>query len=275
MITGRRLTIAGLIAVFLLAGPLAGTAAAHVTVLPTQANPGETVTLTFRVPNEDPDASTVAIRVEVPTDPPITVASVRETAGWHAEVARVSAGGPGTRSSGGAVAAVTWTALTADAAIDGDNFQEFAVTIGPVPDVERVVFVAYQTYSDQQVVAWDQPPQAGADSPSRPAPVLWATGAAPADNHDHGLSQTTVRQLPGAGTRSAALALGLAIAALVVAVAALLLALAHRASPVRPVRSTVGTLPGKSIPAGAASGAPRQGVGQNPASVPGDQKIGE
>ncbi|WP_326553917.1 YcnI family copper-binding membrane protein [Micromonospora sp. NBC_01813] len=222
-----------------------GLAAAHVTVVPAQAVRGATVPLTFRVPNERSDASTVEITVQLPTDPPITSAAVRETPGWRAEVTRAAAAGG---SDQPAVTTVTWRALSAEAAIDGDQFQDFVVMLGPVPDTERVVFQARQTYSDQQVVVWDEPPTSDGAEPARPAPVLWPVDAGDetlVEGHAHGGPAGSVRSTGGAMSGAA---LGVAVAALVVAVAALLLALAQRTRPARPAPTALPPLPGRRIP---------------------------
>ncbi|ROO60509.1 uncharacterized protein YcnI [Micromonospora sp. Llam0] len=224
-----------------------GHAAAHVTVVPSQAVRGATVPLTFRVPNERSDATTVEISVRIPTDPPISTAAVRETPGWQAEVTRASAASAG-GSGQPAVTTVTWRALSAEAAIDGDQFQDFVVLLGPVPETEQVVFPTRQTYSDQQVVSWDEPPTSDGAEQARPAPALWPVDAGDetvVDGHGHGGPVGSGRSTDGAMSGAA---LGVAVAALVVAVAALLLALAQRARPARPLPTALPPLPGRHIP---------------------------
>ena len=54
-----------------------------------------------------------------------------------------------------AVSKITWTA-TGDAAVKPGEFQEFPVSMGPLPEVDQLVFKTLQTYSDGNVVALDR-----------------------------------------------------------------------------------------------------------------------
>src|SRR6478752_1694737 len=53
---------------------LAGPASAHVTVIPDVARPGDTPTLTFRVPNERADAATTELQLYLPNGIPAQIA---------------------------------------------------------------------------------------------------------------------------------------------------------------------------------------------------------
>ncbi|MFI7220256.1 YcnI family protein [Micromonospora maritima] len=218
---GIVLLLAGVAGAAAAAGPAYG----HVSVSPAQAAPGATTTLTFRVPNERADATTVGIRLVLPTTAPIASAAVHELAGWRAVVERAE---PST--GGGPVTAVTWTALTPDAAIDGDQFQEFRVSLGPLPDSgDRVVFKALQTYSDGRVARWIEEPEAGKREPENPAVVLRLDRDAGGAVDEHGMPIAG-----GAAARDsappAAVSLAVGVAALVIAAAALLVALVNRAA---------------------------------------------
>jgi hypothetical protein len=79
-----------------------------------------------------------------------------------------------------AVTKITWTA-TGDAAIKPGQFQEFDVSLGPLPEVPQVVFKALQTYSDGTVVRWIDEPTTDGTEPEKPAPVLKLTPAAATD----------------------------------------------------------------------------------------------
>jgi hypothetical protein len=48
------------------------------------------------------------------------------------------------------------------------QFQEFEVTVGPLPSADTIVFKALQTYSDGSVVRWIDEP-AGSSEPEHPA----------------------------------------------------------------------------------------------------------
>ncbi|MDH2416250.1 YcnI family protein [Nocardioides sp. CER19] len=150
-------TTAGLV---LLAGP----AFAHVTVNPGEAAPGSYTKLTFRVPTESDTASTTRVQVMLPAQ--LTSARVKPHAGWTYALSR----------SGDAVTAITWTA-DEDAAIRPGEFDEFDISVGPLPTTDSLTFKALQTYSDGSVVRWIEVPQTGQPEPEHPAPVLSLTAA--------------------------------------------------------------------------------------------------
>src|SRR5262245_9086787 len=75
---------AAAVAVFGVAAP----ASAHVTVNPSSATQGGYTKLTFRVPNEKAEATTVKLEVVVPDNAPIPSMSIKPVAGWTAQVER-------------------------------------------------------------------------------------------------------------------------------------------------------------------------------------------
>lgn len=182
LITGRRLAVVGGSAAaltLLLAVP----AAAHVTVNPGTATQGGYATVTFRVPNEQDQASTTKLEVNLPADAPVASVKVRPVPGWTARAETAKLATPITahgRQITEAVSKITWTA-DPDSAIKPGEFQQFDVSLGPLPQVKQMIFKALQTYSDGNVVRWIDEPQAGTE-PDHPAPVLTLTPAgAPAN----------------------------------------------------------------------------------------------
>ncbi|MBM9469099.1 YcnI family copper-binding membrane protein [Nakamurella leprariae] len=167
-----------------------GLAAAHVTVNPSSATAGSYSTLTFRVPNESATAATTALTVEFPTDTPFASVRYQPVPGWTAEVVREPLPAPvtqGTVTIDEAVTSITWTA-DAGTSIGQDQFGQFTVSVGPVPDVESISFPASQVYDDGSVVDWDEVAAADAEEPEHPAPTLTVQPAA-ADTdgaHVHG-----------------------------------------------------------------------------------------
>jgi uncharacterized protein YcnI len=221
---------------------LAAPAAAHVTVDPSTATQGGFTTVTFRVPNEMDKADTTKVEVRLPTDTPVAFVSLKPVTGWTAATEKTAVQTPNTSDAGEmteAVATITWTAQSG-AAIKPGQFQEFDVSLGPLPGTDRMIFKALQTYSNGTVVRWIDDPATGAE-PEHPAPVLTLAPAAAAGaaNHVAGADD-------GTGTRYgiAAIVLGLAalplgLAALLLGLAALLLGLlayrrAGRAAPAKP-----------------------------------------
>lgn len=174
----RSAAVAGMAAAFTLA--LAVPASAHVTVNPNTAVQGGYAKLTFRVPNESDTAGTTKVEVNLPADTPFASVSLKPVAGWTMVAVKSKLAKP-LEAHGAqlteAVSKVTWTA-TGDAAIKPGQFQEFDVSVGPLPQVPQVVFKALQTYSDGTVVRWIDEPTTDGSDPEKPAPVLKLTAAA-------------------------------------------------------------------------------------------------
>ncbi len=165
----------------------AGVADAHVTVNPNSAEQGGEGRIAFRVPDESDTASTTKLDVFLPTDQPVASVLVMPVPGWSATVNTTKLATPITTDDGDkvteAISEIVWTANSADTAIKPGQFQEFAVSLGPLPKADSMVFKALQTYSDGTVVRWIDPTVAGQAEPDHPAPVLTLTasgGDAPA-----------------------------------------------------------------------------------------------
>jgi uncharacterized protein YcnI len=178
--------LVGLSAVVLVLVSVAAPAMAHVTVNPSSAAKRSFAKLTFRVPNERPDAGTTKVEVFLPTDHPIVNVSVKPVPGWTTAVEKSKLPTPLKTDDGDtvteAVSHITWSGGT----INPGEFQEFDVSVGPLPEEgDSLVFKAIQTYSSGEVVRWIEEAAAGASEPEHPAPVLTLT-AATDDHHDSG-----------------------------------------------------------------------------------------
>ncbi|RLP99579.1 YcnI family protein [Micromonospora sp. CV4] len=159
----------------------AGPASAHVTVNPKEATQGGYARVAFRVPNESDSASTTKLEVVLPENAPVGSVSTMPVPGWTVAVEKRKVdppievhGSPITE----AVSKLTWTA-TGDAGVKPGQFQEFPVSMGPLPQVDSMIFKTLQTYSDGNVSRWIDEPTAGGEEPEHPAPVLTLTAAAP------------------------------------------------------------------------------------------------
>ena len=223
------LLTASFVGVLLLAGP----AAAHVTVKSTDAKQGGYATFTFLVPSEK-DIATTKIEVAFPADAALGSVRTKPVPGWSAVITKTKPATPLKDAHGGTidlvVSAITWTAATGQG-ITASQFQEFAVSAGPLPKVDRLVFKTLQTYADGSVVRWiEQAPAGSTTMPDHPAPVL--TLAAPAAAPAASPTQVTVSAAPSVSATVADVPAassdntGLGIAGLSVAVVAALLALA-------------------------------------------------
>ena len=171
-----RLLAAASLAVAAIAG-FAPAAWAHVTVNPREAAKGGFAKLSFRVPNERDDSNTTKLEVSFPQDHPIAAVSVRPMPGWTYNVTKSKLDQPIKSDDGDvteAVTKITWTGGT----IKPGEFQEFDVSLGPLPDdVDQLIFKTVQTYASGEVVRWIEEAQPGASEPEHPAPVLKLTDA--------------------------------------------------------------------------------------------------
>ncbi|WP_315772281.1 YcnI family protein [Rhodococcoides kroppenstedtii] len=151
----------------------AGVASAHVTVVAPGAAQGGYTVLTVRVPTESDTASTTSVTVDLPN---LTSARTEPMPGWTATVER---------SADDKATGVTWTADPGNPGVGPGQFQQFVLSVGPLPEEDTVSFPARQTYSDGQVVAWDQPTTDGAE-PEYPAPTLDLATASADEHAGHG-----------------------------------------------------------------------------------------
>jgi periplasmic copper chaperone A len=153
---------------------IAGPASAHVTVNPNTATQGGYTKITFRVPNETDNTNTTKLEVNFPADTPVASVSTKPVAGWTVATDKTKLATPIKSDDGEiteAVSKITWTA-SADAAIKPGQFQEFDVSLGPLPTAKQMIFKALQTYSDGNVVRWIDEPTTDGTEPEHPAPVL-------------------------------------------------------------------------------------------------------
>lgn len=171
----RHLAVAALawIAVTLAYPPVA---AAHVSASPDTVAPGEPATISFLVPNERDDASTVRVEVLFPAQPAVGSATPENLPGWKISV-RPDGGDEMARKP---VTSIVWEGGT----VPAGTFQEFPVRIGGLPDGGTLAFQALQTYSDGQVVRWADPAQPGQPEPEHPAPIVIVAPAAAAEVSD-------------------------------------------------------------------------------------------
>ena len=154
----------------------AGVAQAHVTVNPSDATQGGYTRIAFRVPTESDTLSTTKVQVNLPTDEPVASVSIMPVPGWTAKVIPTRLAKPITTDDGDqvteAISEIDWTADSAATAIKPGEFQEFPVSLGPLPETDSMTFKALQTYSDGSIVRWIDVATPGGPEPEHPAPVL-------------------------------------------------------------------------------------------------------
>jgi uncharacterized protein YcnI len=175
----------------------AGVAAAHVTVSSQDAAPGGYGKFTFRVPNESDTASTVALRIQIPAEAAMTSLRTAPVPGWTVTTTKADLPEPvetGGQEISSYISVVEFRAEDGGGIRPGE-FQEFALSGGPFPEIDQAVFPTVQTYSDGSESAWIEPTIDGQPEPERPAPVLTlaatdepaaAPETAAATDHSHG-----------------------------------------------------------------------------------------
>jgi uncharacterized protein YcnI len=214
----RILVPAALAAGLLVAG--AGAASAHVSVSSADATPGGFGKVTFRVPNESDTASTVDVRIQVPTDTPLTSLRAQPVPGWTVTLTPTQLPEPVKGEDGEITTAVSVVEFRADpgGGIGPGEFQEFALSGGPFPDTDALTFNVLQSYSDGTEAAWIEPTVPGQAEPEHPAPVLQLSAAPDGKPAAGTAAPATGQEREGPS--------GTAVAALVVGVLGLLAGLA-------------------------------------------------
>lgn len=150
----------------------AGVAHAQVTVDPTTARKGAVdATLVFRVPSEQPDAKTVKVRVQFPTDRPLAGVTPLETAGWASKVTKSPLSVPLKTDRGSiteAVSEIEWSGT-----ISPDHYAELKVLVEELPEnAVTLSFKTIQTYDNGREDAWIDEPSEANPKPEHPAPQL-------------------------------------------------------------------------------------------------------
>ena len=213
-----------------------GAASAHVTVGSADAAPGGYGKITFRVPNESDAASTVALRVQLPTDTPLTSLRAQPVPGWTVTLTPTTIDPPVEVHGETVDTAVSVVEFRAEAGggIAPGEFQEFALSGGPFPETDQLTFSAVQVYSDGTEAAWIEPTVEGQAEPQYPAPVLALASADAAPVSSDAGTPAASADASEEGDGTAVTALVLAVLGLLAGLGGLFLGLAAR-------RRTVGS----------------------------------
>lgn len=173
----------------------ASAASAHVTVSSPDAEAGGFGKVIFRVPTESDAASTASVTVKLPDKTPFAFVSSQAKPGWTVKVTEVTHPKPikvGEFNLTKTVSAITWTAK--DGGIKPGEFDEFALSLGPIPKVKALRFTATQNYSDGTAANWDEI-QKGSTEPDHPAPTLSLVKSVAAPAPTSGNTDDTARWL--------------------------------------------------------------------------------
>jgi uncharacterized protein YcnI len=208
-----------------------GIAKAHVTVQPPEAEQGSFTKLTFRVPNELPDASTTGLRVQMPQDSPFASVSVKPKSGWTAETTEAPLATPTTNDDGETITTFVSEIAWSGGEIKPGEFDEFEVSVGPLPeDATELAFPTIQIYSNGTQVAWIDKPTASGEEGEHPEPTVELTAASGTDDHAATATATTVTSSSEQAASSTSddsddSAKGLAIVAIVIGGLAIIIAI--------------------------------------------------
>jgi uncharacterized protein len=155
----------------------AGSAWAHVTVdAPGSTQGASDQIITFRVPTESDTASTTTLKLALPTDTPIASVLVQPITGWTFTETSVKLAKPIVTDDGDiteAVSEIDWKADSAASYIAPQEFGQFTIIAGQLPDAPSLTFKAIQGYSDGTTVSWTEVEAPGSTADlEHPAPVL-------------------------------------------------------------------------------------------------------
>jgi uncharacterized protein YcnI len=201
----------------------AAPASAHVTITPTSAESGGSAKVTFNVPNEEDNSTTVKVEINFPSDAPVPGVNVQPVPGWTEAIQNAKLSTPITNDDGDqvdqAVSKITFTA-SAGAAIKPGEFQQFVLNIDPLPKTNQMVFKAVQYYANGDIVRWIDLPVPGGAEPDHPAPVLTLTAASTDSPPPASTTTVSESKSSGGGALLGLLGLVAGIAALVVSILA-------------------------------------------------------
>jgi uncharacterized protein YcnI len=200
----RRVIVAGA-TVIAATGLLAAPAAAHVTIDPPSVPKGSTARIAFVVPNESERARTNRVQVYFPPAPDaIPEVSVEALEGWHFSIRKQRLSSPIVTDDGSiseVVASITWVANNASTAIGPDEFAEFSINAGGIPDdAEEVVFRVVQSYTDGSTVRWIDPVSDTGPEAQYPTPVLELTDGTSSDGGEPTATTQPTSEEPGSSS---------------------------------------------------------------------------
>jgi uncharacterized protein len=174
-----RLVVAAVVAALTI-GLSAAAAGAHVTIDPDAATKGGFQVLSFSVPNERDETSTVKLEIQLPQNVVIPFVSVQPKPGWTVTVTKRALDEP-VEGEDGEISEVVDTVAWEGGQIGPGEFDLFLISVGPLPKKgKQLRFPAIQTYSDGEEVRWIETGR----NPELPAPVLKLASASSGEEED-------------------------------------------------------------------------------------------
>ena len=148
----------------------AGTADAHISVEPPSTNQGVTTALTFRV--HAMKSPTNKVVLNIPKETPLALLTILPLPGWTFTVEKGTLSAPLTNVMGlqvtEVITKITWTG----GPIAANQYQEFKIYAGPLPDLAQIVFPLQQHSVDGTVFRYEHViPPGQIFNPDEPLPV--------------------------------------------------------------------------------------------------------
>lgn len=205
----KKLLVNG-VALLFVSALMGGLASAHVTVFPKEAIQGAYEKFTVRVPSEK-EIPTTKVEVRFPLDS-VTISRFEPKPGWTYSIAK---------DAEGKITGVTWTA--SGDGLAATEFGEFNMQGKVADQAAQIVWKAYQTYKDGNVVEWT-----GAEGSGTPASVTTVKAKpAGASTDSHGHTSGHAAEAAGSAGESNT-PLYLSIAAVVLGALALIISLTRK-----------------------------------------------
>ncbi|WP_020667775.1 DUF1775 domain-containing protein [Amycolatopsis nigrescens] len=151
----------------------AAPAGARVSIVPGAAKGGGTETFAFRLANERPDTSSDRLELVFPQDLPIAFVEVAPARGWTATVVPRPLEPP-VQVGDQTVSEVAGSIVLTGGPVGPGQFEQFLITLGPLPADGRLVFEASQGFTNGAVERWANA------APGSPAITIGAGAGAPA-----------------------------------------------------------------------------------------------
>ncbi|MFD9890034.1 DUF1775 domain-containing protein [Amycolatopsis sp. NPDC059027] len=128
-------------------------ATAQVSIVPDRTSGGGTRTFAFRMANERKDTRSTRLELAFPETPPIAYVRVDPVPGWTVNI-RPRPSSPPPRAGDRTAGEVAASLVFEGGAVPPGEFEQFLVTMGPLPADGRLVFDATQNYANGAVARW-------------------------------------------------------------------------------------------------------------------------
>jgi uncharacterized protein YcnI len=144
----RRVTIVFLLSLLGLLA-IAPAAQARVSIVPGAVSGGGTTVFAFRLANERTDTTAVRLELTFPQSPPIAFAEVAGVRGWTATITPRDLPTP-VQAGDRTISQVVGSIVLSGGSVGPRQFEQFLITLGPLPTDGRLAFDAVQGYANGQ-----------------------------------------------------------------------------------------------------------------------------